>query len=404
MHGENRGGATVEPMTEHIELTEAAAAAQGAPAPTCKPELTADPSTPATPANTPLSGSAPTVASTTASTTATVPTPAAHSDLPLVAVPCVFEDMVAPLKAALPMLDGIARVRMFEDHTLDEDTFLARAEGAEAVIVIGVHISDDMLRRLAKTVRCLAFGGTGVASYVNFDLARELGVRICNVRHYGDAAVAEFTFALILELARRVGDLDRELRAGDWNGMSSIELAGKTLAIVGFGGIGQTVARIAHGFGMQVTVWDSGRGSRERYAEHDVTPIADMKALFAGADVVSIHMPLVDGTRGMIGDAELDALRPGTMLINTARAEIIAPGALVRRLEHGDVPAALDVYYQEPLPMDSPLLAIDGLVLTPHVAWRSDGANRNLTRQCVEDIVAYCAGGKKNVVVDPETA
>ncbi|PAU70156.1 2-hydroxyacid dehydrogenase [Bifidobacterium italicum] len=379
-------------MTEHIEPTEPAhAAAFGASAPACR---TAPPA---------AASSDPDVAAV--SVGPTLPeSAAARPDLPLLAIPCVFEDMVAPLKAALPMLDGIARVRMFEDYTLDEDTFVERAQGAEAVIVIGVHISDDMLRRLAKTVRCLAFGGTGVASYVNFDLARELGVRICNVRHYGDAAVAEFTFALILELARRVGDLDRELRAGDWDGVSSVELAGKTLAIVGFGGIGQTVARIARGFGMDVTVWDSGRGPRERYTEHDVTPIADMKALFAGADVVSIHMPLVDGTRGMIGDAELDALRPGTMFVNTARAEIIAPGALVRRLERGDVPAALDVYYQEPLPTDSPLLAIDGLVLTPHVAWRSDGANRNLTRQCVEDITAYFTGGKKNVVVDPEAA
>lgn len=367
-------------MTEHIDPTATAAASNDAPRPT----------QPAQPVHSAL----PTQTTQ----------PALAPSLPLVAIPCIFEDMVVPLKAALPLLDGIAQVRMFEDYTLDEDTFVARAEGAEAVIVIGVHITDDMLRRLAKTVRCLAFGGTGVASYVNFDLARELGVRICNVRHYGDAAVAEFTFALILELARRVGDLDRELRAGDWSGTSSVELAGKTLAIVGFGGIGQTVARIAHGFGMNVTVWDSGRGPRERYTEHDVTPIADMRALFAGADVVSLHMPLVDGTRSMIGDAELDALRPGTMFVNTARAEIIAPGALVRRLERGDVPAALDVYYQEPLPMDSPLRAIDGLVLTPHVAWRSDGANRNLTKQCVEDVVSYFTGGKMNVVVDPEAA
>lgn len=372
-------------MTEHIEPTATAAASYDAPQP-IQPVTTQ----PAQPVHSAL----PTQTTQ----------PALAPSLPLVAIPCIFEDMVVPLKAALPLLDGIAQVRMFEDYTLDEDTFVARAEGAEAVIVIGVHITDDMLRRLAKTVRCLAFGGTGVASYVNFDLARELGVRICNVRHYGDAAVAEFTFALILELARRVGDLDRELRAGDWSGTSSVELAGKTLAIVGFGGIGQTVARIAHGFGMNVTVWDSGRGPRERYTEHDVTPIADMRALFAGADVVSLHMPLVDGTRGMIGDAELDALRPGTMFVNTARAEIIAPGALVRRLERGDVPAALDVYYQEPLPMDSPLRAIDGLVLTPHVAWRSDGANRNLTKQCVEDVVSYFTGGKMNVVVDPEAA
>lgn len=113
-----------------------------------------------------------------------------RTDLPLVAIPSVFDDMIEPLREAFPLLDGIARVHMHTDHTFDTHEFVRRCAGAQAVIVINVHISDAMLTELASHVRVLAFGGTGVASYVNLDLATKLGVRICNVRHYGDAAVA----------------------------------------------------------------------------------------------------------------------------------------------------------------------------------------------------------------------
>lgn len=251
-----------------------------------------------------------------------------RTDLPLVAIPSVFDDMIEPLREAFPLLDGIARVHMHTDHTFDTHEFVRRCAGAQAVIVINVHISDAMLTELASHVRVLAFGGTGVASYVNLDLATKLGVRICNVRHYGDAAVAEFAFALMLEITRRVGALDRQLRDGSWDGAPGLDLNGRTLAIVGLGGIGGTVARIANGFGMHVTAWDSGHGDPARFETHHVAPVPTLTELFAGADVVSVHMPLTDETHGMITSEHLDAMRPGTIFINTARAEVIAPCAL----------------------------------------------------------------------------
>lgn len=129
-----------------------------------------------------------------------------------------------------------------------------------------------------------------------------------------------------------------------------------------------------------------------------MAPVPTLTELFAGADVVSVHMPLTDETHGMITSEHLDAMRPGTIFINTARAEVIAPGALERRLARGDIPAGLDVFDTEPLPADSPLRSMPNLVLTPHVAWRSDGANRNLARQCVESIASYFTGGDYNAV------
>ncbi len=149
---------------------------------------------------------------------------------------------------------------------------------------------------------------------------------------------------------------------------------------------------------MHVTAWDSGRGDPARFVTHNVAPVPTLTELFAGADVVSVHMPLTDETHGMITSEHLDAMRPGTIFINTARAEVIASGALEKRLARGDIPAGLDVFDTEPLPADSPLRSMPNLVLTPHVAWRSDGANRNLTRQCVESIASYFTGGDYNAV------
>ncbi|MEE1296021.1 MAG: NAD(P)-dependent oxidoreductase [Bifidobacterium sp.] len=322
-----------------------------------------------------------------------------RTDLPLLVVPSLYPDMVEPLEQAAAALDGIARVRLYTD-ACDGAQFVRRAEPADALIVINVHLDDAMLRAIAKRTRVIAFGGTGVASYVDFALATELDVRVCNVRHYGDNAVAEFTFALMLELARHVGELDRQVLGGGWEGLPGEELSGKTLAIVGLGGIGRTVACIANAFGMRVTAWDSGRHDAAYYADLGVTPVKDMRALFAGADVVSFHMPLNPATRGMVTLADLDAIRPGAMLINTARAEIIAPGALVERLERGDIAAGLDVFDDEPLLMDSPLRTMRHVVLTPHTGWRADGANRDLLGQCVRAVASYFQGGTYNVVVD----
>lgn len=321
-----------------------------------------------------------------------------RTDLPLVVMPAVFEAMLEPFRRWASLLENVARLRMFTDYTLDEDEIIRRCEDADAIIVIGIHCSDRVLSTLGIHAKCFAFGGTGVASYINLDLAREMGVRVCNVVHYGDHAVAEHTMALLMELTRRVGRLDVQVRAGNWDGEDGFDLYGKKLAIIGLGGIGQTVARIANAYGMQVFAWSSNVPP-EAFAACGATPVDDMRELIANADVVSVHMPLLEATRGIITAADLDAMRSGTLFINTARAEVIEPGALLKRLQRGDIPAALDVYEHEPLAADDPLCAIEGLVLTPHVAWRSDGAYANLTKQVIEAIVSFFQGGTYNAVV-----
>lgn len=327
-----------------------------------------------------------------------IETQADRTDLPLVVLPCVFESMIEPFKHWIPLLENVARLKMYTHFTLDDQEIIKRCEGAQAVVVIGFHVTPSLYEALKSHVKCFAFGGTGVASYIDLDQAKKDGIRVCNVVHYGDHAVAEFAIALIMELARHVGQLDQSLREGSWDGGDGYELYGKTLAIVGLGGIGKTVARIAQGFGMKVSAWNS-HNAAEDFTSLNITPVDSIGDLMASADVVSIHMPLLEATRSIITQEHLDRLRPGTLFVNTARAEVIEPGALTKRLLRGDIPAALDVYEHEPLPQDDPLRSIPGLILTPHVAWRTDGAYINLTKQCFEAVAAFFQGKSCNVVV-----
>lgn len=230
-----------------------------------------------------------------------------RTDLPLVVMPVVVASMIEPFKRCFGLLENVARVRMYEDFTLDEDTIVARCDGADAVMVIGFHCTDSILER--THAKCYAFGGTGVASYINLEKAKAQGIRVCNVVHYGDHAVAEHTMALLMELTRHVGQLDREVKAGDWAGNDGYELFGKKLGIIGLGGIGQTVARIANAYGMKVSAWNS-HVPEQVLTDCNVTPVDDMNELIAGSDVVSIHMPLLDSTRGIITAENLEALRP----------------------------------------------------------------------------------------------
>ena len=201
-----------------------------------------------------------------------------RTDLPLVVMPVVIESMIGPFKRNFTMLENVARVRMYEDFTLDEDTIVERCKDADAVMVIGFHCADAILDRL--DAKCYAFGGTGVASYINLEKTKERGIRVCNVLHYGDHAVAEHAMALLMELTRHAGALDMQVKQGDWDGADGFELFGKKLGIIGLGGIGQTVAGIANAFGMKVSAWNS-HVPAQVFENLNVTPVEDMNELIS---------------------------------------------------------------------------------------------------------------------------
>ena len=203
-----------------------------------------------------------------------------RTDLPLVVMPVVIESMIGPFKQNFTMLENVARVRMYEDFTLDEDTIVERCKDADAIMVIGFHCADAILDRL--DAKCYAFGGTGVASYINLEKTKERGIRVCNVLHYGDHAVAEHAMALLMELTRHAGALDMQVKQGDWDGADGFELFGKKLGIIGLGGIGQTVAGIANAFGMKVSAWNS-HVPAQVFENLNVTPVEDMNELISNS-------------------------------------------------------------------------------------------------------------------------
>ena len=299
-----------------------------------------------------------------------------RTDLPLVVMPSVLDSMIEPIKAQFPALHDVARVRMFEEFTSDEATIAERLKDADALLVGGYHISDDLLRTISGQghVKCIVFCGTGVASYLNLDKAREL--------------------------IRRVGQLDKDVKAGNWAWASGdgLQLAGRRMGIIGLGGIGSTVAGIARALGMEVAAWNS-HVPPEHFERSGATPVDDLNKLIETSDVISVHLPLNNATRGIVTAENLAHVKPGTLFINTARSEVIESGALLARLQKGDVPAALDVFDHEPLTADDAICHVPGIVLTPHVGWRADGAFKELTRQMIACLTAYFAGEDYNVVV-----
>ncbi len=268
----------------------------------------------------------------------------------------------------LDAFDGLARVRLHSDWTDNEDVLAERMADAMVVMSTGFRAPASLLDRIASSVQCMTFCGTGVVSFIDLDHAHHLGMTICNAVHYGDNAVAEHTIALMFELTHRVGELNARTHAGGWPSADITELAGRRLGIIGFGGIGCRVAQLARGLGMKVTVW-SRHPDEQTLASIGATRAATMNDVFAECDIVSLHVALNDATRGMIGAQQLNLLRSGAMLINTARAELIEPSAMFNRLRLGDITAAVDVTAPEPLPDSDPLRDLPNLVITPHVAW-----------------------------------
>lgn len=320
-----------------------------------------------------------------------------RDDLPLVVIPVSIPSMTVLLMERFDEFRDIARVRLYTDWTDDADVLAGRMAGATVAMSTGFRAPADLLARIPD-VRCITFCGTGAVSFIDLDAARRLGITVCNAVHYGDNAVAEHAIALMFELTHRVGELNARTHVGGWPGADIDELGGHTLGIVGFGGIGRRVARLAHGLGMRVLVWDR-HPDTDAIDAVEASVAGSIDDLFADADIISLHLALNDGTRGMIGLEQLNRMSAGSMLINTARAELIESGALYERLRRGDVRAAIDVTDPEPLPDDDPLRALPNLVITPHVAWRSGQALRELIRQNVHSARTFLAGNPVNAIV-----
>ncbi len=219
----------------------------------------------------------------------------------------------------------------------------------------------------------IVFLGTGASSYMDVPALADLGITVHTIKGYGDIAVAEHTIALIFACGRGLARMDRAVRAGVWDPLESMQLNGKTLGLIGLGGIGREVARIARGVGMEVIAWN--RSPRPDAG----VPLVALDDLLARADVISLHLALNDETRGLLDAKRLALAKPGVILVNTARGAIVDEAAMIDALKSGHIRhAGLDVYNIEPLPKDHPLTKISNVTLSAHSAFRTPEASENL--------------------------
>ena len=270
-----------------------------------------------------------------------------------------------------------------------------RIAAADVVLTNKTRLDTEALAA-APRLRGIAVLATG-HDVVDGGAARRLGIPVCNVPEYGTASVAQAVFALLLELTNHTGHLAVAVRQGRWSSSPDfcfwdeplVELAGLTFGVVGHGRIGDAVARIARAFGMEVL-------SHRRQAQPgDV----DLDTLLAQSDVVSLHCPLTPHTLGLLNAERLARLRPGALLLNTARGALVEEEALVDALQIGHLGgAALDVLCVEPPGPDHPLLSAPRCVITPHVAWASRAARRRLIDATAANVVALLAGSPIHVV------
>ncbi|HEY5129664.1 MAG TPA: NAD(P)-dependent oxidoreductase [Bradyrhizobium sp.] len=279
------------------------------------------------------------------------------------ALAVIFERLAKP---------GDPEVRIHRDPDVTPDQLPGVLDDAEIAIVDHTALPTEIARDCAG-LKHVVFLGTGARSYMNPEELGEIGIAVHLIRGYGDIAVAESTIALMWAAARGIARMDREMRAGHWLREDGMQLTGKTLGLIGFGGIAAEVARIALGSGMRVLAWNR---TPKSFAGVE---FVDLDTLLAQSHVVSLHLLLNDETRGFLSSQRIAAMKPGVILVNTARGALVDEAAMMSALNSGHIRhAGLDVFNIEPLPADHPLTKLPNVTLSAHSAFRTPEASENL--------------------------
>ncbi|HEX6960046.1 MAG TPA: NAD(P)-dependent oxidoreductase [Ferrovibrio sp.] len=252
-------------------------------------------------------------------------------------------------------------------------------DGAEIAWIDHTYLPTAIARQ-CKGLRHVVFLGTGARSYMNVEELADLGIAVHLIKGYGDTAVAECAFALMWAAARGLARMDREMRAGNWLRSDGMQLTGKTVGLIGYGGIGAEMARLCSGAGMTVLAWN--RTPKEK---DPAVQFVELDHLLAESHVVSLHLLLNDETRGFLSKERIGRMRPGALLINTARGALVDEAAMIEALKSGHIAhAGLDVFDVEPLPAAHPLTQLPNVTLSAHSAFRTPEASENLINAALE--------------------
>ena len=303
----------------------------------------------------------------------------------------VQRDVIDPLRAAGHDFDW------FEESFTDAPATIGRASGYDALYVIGDQGPVPAgLMRANPQLSLISFVGTGARRFVDMAEAAECGVTVTNVPDFASISVAEHTIALLFAVARRIPEGDRLIRAGAWEKNQGLKLTGRRLGVVGAGPIAAAVMSRAAALGMEVVYWS--RTDDPTRAAKLAGRRVELDELFRTSDAVTLHLAQTPETAGLIDATLLDTLRPGSVVVNTARAEIVDQAHLVELVASGHLfGAGIDVFESEPPSLAPEVLALPNLVLTPHIGFHTDEAD-DVFRLAGENILAFAAGEPRNVI------
>ena len=303
-------------------------------------------------------------------------------------------------RSAWSGLDQFGELELYQASSADE--VAGARKGVEILITNKSPIRAALIDESPK-LQFISVTATGF-DCVDIAAARKRGIPVSNVPIYGTRSVGQYVFALVLELCHHVSLHDQAVRAGEWSNQPDfsirktplIELAGKTMGIVGLGRIGECTAELAHAFGMKVIAHDAHQRTLESGVPVEWCELDD---LFARSDVISLHCPLLPQTAGIVNRARLLKMKPTAFLINTARGPLVVDADLAHALDEGRLAgAAVDVVSVEPIRMDNPLLRAKNCIVTPHIAWATAEARGRLMESTVANVAAFLAGKPVNVV------
>lgn len=286
-------------------------------------------------------------------------------------------------------------------RTLTKEDTIKRIGDAQIVLLNKVPIDAEILDACpsVKLICCLSTG----YNVVDIEAAKARNIPVCNVPAYSTAAVSQFTFALLLELCHRIGHHDKTVHDGKWASCPDfcywdtpqMELAGKTMGIIGFGRIGQAVGQIARAMGMEVLAY-----SRSHRPEgEDIARYVDLDTLLRSSDIISLHCPLFPETHHLINAAAIDKMKNGAILLNTSRGPVIDETAVANALRNGKLRGcAVDVVSEEPILQSNPLLKAPNCIITPHMAWAPMETRQRILDVTMRNIRSFLSGGSENVV------
>ena len=300
------------------------------------------------------------------------------------------EKLLQMAKEALP---ESVEITYYNTRVADTDTLIERGKDADIIAVSNLPLNADVIRGCAN-LKMLAVAFTGV-DHIAMDVCRERGITVCNCSGYSNAAVADLVFGMIVALYRNLPACGQAVRNGKTkDGLIGFELEGKKFGVVGTGAIGLKVAAVAQAFGCQVYAY-----SRTKKEIPGITYV-DLDTLLAECDIVSLHTPLNDGTRGLINGERLAKMKPNAVLINTSRGPVVDSAALAEALNSGKIAGAgIDVFEGEPpIPADHPLLTAKNVIATPHIGFATKEALVKRAVIVFDNIVKWTAGTPQNVM------